>query len=232
VTDRPQDDAGVKYLVRQHWDGRADTFDDERHHGIHDDEQRDRWLDVLGEWTGDPSQRALDVGCGTGVVSLLLAALGHRVTGVDFALSMVERARAKARHGGWNVEFHRGDAEQLPVADDAVELLTARHLVWTLEHPRAALAEWQRVVEPGGRILLIEGYWDHPEPWDEYETIHDELPLYDGRAPEELQAVLEDAGLRDVEFEPLDDPVLWGREPRHEYFVLVGTVKGETRRPR
>ncbi|WP_459193683.1 class I SAM-dependent methyltransferase [Halosimplex sp. J119] len=225
MTESDRDDA-VKDLVRRHWNGRASTFDDESQHGIHTDEQRERWLSVLSEWTGEPPRRTLDVGCGTGVVSLLLAALGHDVTGVDFAPAMLDRARAKADGAGLSVDFFRGDAERLALPDDAVELLTARHLVWTLPNPDAAIREWTRVLEPGGQLLLVEGYWDHDEPWDEYERIHDDLPMYDGRPPERIRATLEDCGLRDVEIESeaLADPVLWGREPHHDYYLAVGTV--------
>lgn len=224
VTKPPLDDETVKEFVRRHWNGRAATFDEERHHGIHTDEQRDRWLAVLREWTGDESLRTLDAGCGTGVVSLLLAALGHDVVGVDFAPAMLEQAREKARQADRPIEFYRGDAAALAVPDDAFELVTARHLVWTLPDPAAAIAEWQRVVQPGGRILLIEGYWDHSEPWDEYEEIHGDLPMYDGRPPEALCEFLVQQGLREVTHEPLKDPTLWGREPRHDYYVMGATV--------
>ncbi|QZP39322.1 MULTISPECIES: class I SAM-dependent methyltransferase [Halobacteriales] len=219
-----QGDKTVKELVQQHWNGRAATFDDESQHGIHSDEQHDRWLTVLREWTGDDSLDVLDVGCGTGVVSILLAELGHAVIGVDFAPEMLERARAKARRTDYSVTFQRGDAEALALPDDTVDLVTARHLVWTLPRPTAALQEWQRVVEPGGRILLIEGYWDHDEPWDEYEQMHDDLPMYDGRPPDELRDVLADQGFADITHEPLMDATLWGREPHHDYYIMSGTV--------
>ncbi|WP_436932702.1 class I SAM-dependent methyltransferase [Halosimplex halobium] len=224
MTDPSTDRTAVKDLVRQHWNGRADTFDDEPHHGIHTDAQRDRWLAVLREWVGADPGRALDVGCGTGVVALLLADLGHEVVGVDAAPAMLAQARAKSRGTDRSLAVLQGDAESLPLADDSVELVTARHLVWTLPNPRAALREWQRVLEPGGRLLLIEGCWDHPEPWAEYEQVHDELPLYDGRPPEALRDILHDEGVRAIATESLMDPVLWGRDPRHEYYLMTGTL--------
>ncbi|MCD2201525.1 methyltransferase domain-containing protein [Halobacterium sp. KA-4] len=224
MTQLDQDEETVKDLVQQHWNGRAATFDEESQHGIHSDEQHDHWLTVLREWTGDNSLDVLDVGCGTGVISLLLAELGHDVVGVDFAPEMLERARAKARRTDYSITFHRGDAEALALPDDTVDLVTARHLVWTLPSPTAALQEWQRVVEPGGRILLIEGYWDHDEPWDEYEHMHDELPMYDGRPPDELSDVLTDEGFSDITHEPLMDATLWGREPHSDYYIMSGTV--------
>lgn len=226
MTRSDRDGDAVKELVQQHWNGRAATFDDESQHGIHSDEQHERWLSLLREWTGNPPLQVLDVGCGTGVVSLLLAELGHDTTGVDLAPKMVQRARTKAHRADQSVEFYRGDAETLAIPDEAVDLVTARHLVWTLPNPERAISEWMRVVEPGGRILLIEGYWDHAEPWDEYEAVHGALPMYDGKRPEEMREVLTEAGLQAVECEhdELMDPVLWGREPHHDYYIMAGEV--------
>jgi ubiquinone/menaquinone biosynthesis C-methylase UbiE len=220
----PQGDDTVKELVQQHWNGRATTFDDESQHGIHSDEQHDCWLSVLREWTGDGSHHVLDVGCGTGVISLLLAELGHEVVGVDFAPEMLKQARSKTHQTEYSIAFQQGDAETLALQDDTVELLTARHLVWTLPNPAAALQEWQRVVKPGGRILLVEGYWNHDEPWDEYEYMHDDLPMYDGRPPDELREVLIRENLSEVTYESLNDATLWGREPHHDYYIMSGTV--------
>lgn len=224
MTQPTGDDDTVKELVQHYWNGRAATFDEESQHGIHSEEQHERWLTVLREWAGEDSRRVLDVGCGTGVLSLLLAELDHDVVGVDFAPEMLERARAKARQTDHSIEFQRGDAETLAIPDDTFELVTARHLVWTLPNPTAAIQEWQRVVEPGGRILLIEGYWDHDEPWDEYEEMHDDLPMYDGRPPEELSEVLAQEGLSEVTHEPLMDSILWGREPHHDYYIMSGNA--------
>lgn len=221
-------DEDVKDLVREYWDGRADSFDDESHHAVHSDEQREAWLSVLRRWfgDGDAPRRILDVGCGTGVISVLLAELGHDVAGIDVSTEMLERARAKAadRTPDRPVEFQVGDAEAIPYPDDAFDAVTARHLVWTLPNPSNAIREWQRVVRPGGRIVLIEGHWDFDDPWDEYEEIHDELPLYRGRPPAELVDFLRDRGLENVESEPLMESVLWGEEPEYEQYVAVGDV--------
>ncbi|ESP87826.1 class I SAM-dependent methyltransferase [Candidatus Halobonum tyrrellensis] len=222
-----EDGDGVKRAVRRHWDGRAATFDDEVHHGIHTDEQRERWLSVLDAWVDDPPRRVLDAGCGTGVVSLLLAELGHDVTGVDFAPGMLDRARAKAaaraRLAG-SARFLAGDATRLAAPDGAYDALTARHLLWTLPDPAGALREWRRVVRPGGRVVLVEGRWDHDEPRGEYRAVHGDLPLYDGRPPHDLCDRLEASGFVGVDAERLMDPTLWGRDPRHEYYVVAGTV--------
>jgi len=216
----------VKRLVRRHWNGRAGTFDEQPEHGIHSEAQRARWLAVLEGWTPEAPRRALDLGCGTGVLAILLAELGHDVVGVDAAPAMVRQARGKM--GNRAVEVALGDATRLGVADGAVGLAVERHLLWTLPEPGSALAEWRRVVEPGGRIVCFEGRWDHDEPRGEYGTIHEALPGYDGWSAKALAARLADAGLVDVDAAPLADPVLRGREPGeslpHDYVVAAGTV--------
>lgn len=212
--------------MARHWRRRAPTFDDEPQHGIHDAAQRDRWLAVLEEWAGEPPGRTLDVGCGTGVLTLLLAGLGHDVLGIDAAPEMVRRARGKAAGTDRSVAFGLGDATALGLTDDAFDLVVERHLLWTLPDPAAALAEWRRVVEPGGRLVLFEGQWNHEEPRGEYAVVHDDLPMYHGRSPADLREFLACRGLVDVESESLLDPVLWGREPRHHKFVVAGTVPG------
>ncbi|SDJ92139.1 class I SAM-dependent methyltransferase [Natronorubrum texcoconense] len=224
MTQPTQSDEEVKATVKQYWDGRAESFDDDSQHGIHSEEQREAWLSVLRPWTGDPPQQILDVGCGTGVISLLLAELGHDVTGVDFAPEMLEQARTKVERSELSAEFQRGDAENLAQREDTYDLVTARHLIWTLPTPENAIDEWQRVVHPGGRLVLIEGHWDFDETFEGYEEIHDDLPLYDGRPPEELAAFLREQGLENVEYDPLAESALWGQEPNYEKYIMVGDV--------
>ena len=220
-SDDPDD---IKSTVREYWGDRADSFEDDSQHGIHSDAQREAWLSVLRPWTGESTKHVLDVGCGTGVISLLLAELGHNVTGVDFAPEMIEQARTNGEQHERAVTFQQGDAENLTQQADACDLVTARHLIWTLPSPERAIEEWQRVARPGGRLILIEGHWDFDETFEGYEEIHDDLPLYDGRPPEELAAFLRNQGLETVEYEPLTDPTLWGQEPNYEKYLMVGNV--------
>lgn len=220
VTHSEQSDEDVKDVVQRYWNGRADAYDDDGISGVHDAEQREAWLSVLRTWTGEPSRRVLDLGCGTGTISLLLAELGHDVTGVDLSPRMLERARAKAREADRSIEFRTGDAEAVAVPDNAYDVVTARHLIWTLPNPSNALREWRRVVRPGGRIVLVEGYWDFPQPWEEYREIHDDLPLYHGRPPEALVDFVADHGLEEIEHESLTEPVLWGEEPEQDLYIV------------
>ena len=79
----------VKELVRQHWNRRAAEFDLEASHGLLTDAQARAWRRIVAGLAGTAPLDALDIGCGTGFLSLLLAAQGHRVTGVDIASTML-----------------------------------------------------------------------------------------------------------------------------------------------
>jgi len=224
MTTPDNTDSDVETLVEQYWSRRADSFDDDSQHGIHTDEQREAWLAVLETWVGEEPREILDAGCGTGVISLLLARLGHDVTGIDLSSEMLARAREKAHRHGESIDFHEGNVENLPFEDNAYDAVTARHLIWTLPNPSKALREWSRIVRQDGRIVLLEGHWDFDEPWDEYKEIHEDLPLYQGPTPNELTDFLEEQGLEQVRYEPLSDPVLWGEAIDYETYVVRGVV--------
>src|SRR5688572_11213740 len=70
-----------------------------------------------------PGQRVLDVACGTGVVAVTAARLGARVTGLDFTPELLDRARENSRIAEVDVDWHEGDAEDLPFDDEAFDVV-------------------------------------------------------------------------------------------------------------
>ena len=112
------------------------------------------------------------MGAGTGFLALLLAELGHRVTGVDLAPGMLALARAKAARlpaGAVRPVFAPGDAVDPPLPAGSVDAVISRHLLWTLTEPQRAFANWRRLLRPGGRVVAIDGLWhggrqQAPEP--------------------------------------------------------------------
>src|SRR5438128_152494 len=100
----------IKELVRQHWERRAAEFDKEASHGLLNETQSKAWHELLKRIAGPTTLDVLDVGCGTGFLSLLLAELGHRVIGIDIADAMLATARQKAAGRRLAVDFRYADA--------------------------------------------------------------------------------------------------------------------------
>ncbi|MBQ0829897.1 class I SAM-dependent methyltransferase [Streptomyces tagetis] len=144
------------------WDARAATFDDEPDHGLRDPAVRAAWAGRLRAWLPDPPVDLLDLGCGTGSLTLLAAEQGHRVTGVDRSPAMVERARAKL--AGHDAVILTGDAQAPPVGDRRFDTVLVRHVLWALPDPVRALRHWRGLLRPGGRLVLIEGVWGTVTP--------------------------------------------------------------------
>jgi len=98
--------------------------------------------------------RFLDVACGSGNVAIAAARSGATVTGVDIAPNLLEQARARAESEGLTIQFDEGDAEQMPYADAAFEVVASMFGVMFAPHPELAAAELVRVCRPGGRIAM------------------------------------------------------------------------------
>ncbi|MDH6267840.1 ubiquinone/menaquinone biosynthesis C-methylase UbiE [Rhizobium sp. SG_E_25_P2] len=149
---------GLRDEIKAYWSVRAETFDTQPGHEIFSEAERRAWLDLLRRHIGEgQGRRALDLACGTAVISHLLDDLGFDVTGMDWAEPMLERARAKAKTRGRKIRFLTGDAENTMEPDDVYDVVVNRHLVWTLVDPLACFKEWRRVLKPGGMLLVVDG---------------------------------------------------------------------------
>ena len=180
--------------------------------------------------------KVLDVGCGTGFLSLLLAELGCTVTGVDLAPDMLTRAQAKAEAAGQTIDFRHGDAENPPFEAESFDLIVCRHLVWTLPDLDGALRNWHRLLVPGGRLMPVEGTWtprtaaDRFRVWlagllesitpatgynrnwqAEYPGGAASLPFIGGVPAGTLAATLEEAGFEIAGIDPLDEIISYER---------------------
>jgi SAM-dependent methyltransferase len=167
-------------------------------------------LDAAGVRAGT---RVLDVGCGTGVLSAAAAARGAEPLGADLAEGML--ALARRRHPV--LEFVRADAEALPVDDGAFGAVVAGCVLNHLPAPEPAVAEWARVLAPGGRVALT--VWERPERNRLLGELTDAVAdagvdpraaLPPGPDPyrfadeDALRALLRGAGLADVEVRTLE----------------------------
>ena len=154
MTDSPDPHQTPRY-----WDESAATFDDEPDHGLRDPAVRGAWHERLQQWLPPGRLTVLDVGCGTGSLSLLVAEMGHAVTGIDWSVTMIARARAKAEAAGWPIDFRTGNAADPPFPPRSFDVVLCRHVLWALPEPERVLRRWAGLLTPGRRLVLIEGYW-------------------------------------------------------------------------
>ena len=135
---------------RQYWDDLASSFDDEPDHGLRDSLVLEAWTELLKTWIPAANATILDIGCGTGSLSVILARLGHTVTGIDLSPSMIALARTKAAAYGLEIEFHIMDASHVQFAEHQFDVILCRHLLWALSEPEQVLQRWIKLLKPGG----------------------------------------------------------------------------------
>jgi ubiquinone/menaquinone biosynthesis C-methylase UbiE len=104
-----------------------------------------------------PTDRVLDVGCGTGRAAMTLAPLVAHVTGIDLTEAMLEQARqSQAAANISNMEWRQGDVTALPFADGEFTLVTCSAMLHHVAEPARVLAEMSRVCARGGRVMAID----------------------------------------------------------------------------
>jgi SAM-dependent methyltransferase len=191
------------------WDASAASFDDEPDHGLRDPEVRRAWAARLSSWLPARASDVLDLGCGTGSLSLLAAEQGHRVTGVDASPAMVGRARAKL--AGRDAAFLVGDAAAPPVGEQRFDVVLVRHVLWALPDPGRALRHWRGLLRPGGRLVLVEGVWGTVTPV--------------GMSADALTALLAPLAERTRVERLSGETALWGKEVEDERYAVVAVVE-------
>lgn len=101
-----------------------------------------------------PGAQLLDVGCGSGQLALIAAREGVRVTGVDIAENLVERAQSRSMAEGLPARFRVGDAESLPFQDSSFDVVVSLIGAMFAPRPHLVAAELTRVCVPGGTIAM------------------------------------------------------------------------------
>lgn len=150
---------GLKSAMTAAWDHGAARYDSNWGHGLQTTVEREAWTALLDRLVPpSPVLRILDVGTGTGFFALLLSELGHDVTGLDLSECMLSVARSKAEEQGLSPTFLLGDADSPPPLGQ-FDLVVARHVLWTLPRPEAAVRAWAGLVCPGGRVMAVDGMW-------------------------------------------------------------------------
>lgn len=184
------------------------------HYGYHDDEHssvKDAVVhvnEVLADRVGiEEGDRVLDAGCGVGGSAIWLAReRGAEVVGVNINEQQVGKARRAAAEAGVDdrVEFRVADFADTGLEDDSVDVYWSIEAVCHAEDKRAVIDEARRVVRPGGRLVITDGFRGDdypPEGQEALDTMYETMALPGLATVDEFQGMLEDAGFQDVAFE-------------------------------
>lgn len=218
----------TKRRIKDYWNIKSSTFDNSPGHVVNSGKEKDAWKYLLENKLGNEVERVLDVGVGTGLLSLILAEMGYDVVGIDISERMLNEARRKAEEQGVKIDFRVGDAENLPFKDESFDAIVNRAVLCTLPKPEEAIREWKRVLKPDGRVcfFLHEPHGDgisyyfrrqlrnllvllaeRRNPWN---SLYDgklgvELPFRGGVEPAAVVNLLKRVGLEKVSAEPTDE---------------------------
>jgi ubiquinone/menaquinone biosynthesis C-methylase UbiE len=115
------------------------------------------------EWIPSEDATLLDVACGTGLLAAMLKQHRPRVRiiGVDITPQMLEQAKQRIPPGA-GVDWRLGQAENLPVDDASVDVLTCTNAFHLVQNSQAALAEFTRVLKPGCPLIIVDWCLDFP----------------------------------------------------------------------
>ena len=149
--------------------------------------------------------RVLDVGCGSGWASRLLAgfAIKGRVTGIDISDEMIRVARESSRSFP-NVDFQVASAEQLPFNDsEFTHAFSMESLYYYRDIPKA-LAEIHRVLKPGGVfVAVVDLYWENEATHQWIDTLNVPVELL---SVDDYRSLFIDAGFVNIRDQRLFDP--------------------------
>ena len=101
----------------------------------------------------DPSDVVLECACGTGAISQYIAPKCKKLIATDFSTGMLHQASRKCRKYG-NVVFKKADITALKCKDARFDKVVAGNVIHLLPEPEKALQELERVVKPGGKIII------------------------------------------------------------------------------
>ncbi|HEX3230682.1 MAG TPA: class I SAM-dependent methyltransferase [Pyrinomonadaceae bacterium] len=149
--------------------------------------------------------RVLDVGCGSGWATRLLAdyAVNGRVTGIDISDEMVNLARESSRSHP-NTDFEVASAEQLPFPDNEFTHAFSMESLYYYRNIPKALKEIQRVLKPGGSFFaVVDLYWENEATHQWVDTLKVPVELL---SIDEYRSLFIDAGFVNIRDQRILDP--------------------------
>ncbi|MEW9123245.1 MAG: class I SAM-dependent methyltransferase [Thermotaleaceae bacterium] len=181
----------IEKQIEKYWSGRSEGYNASIQEQINSPVKAS-WQGLIKKYGGEGAGRkALDVGAGPGFFSILMGELGYQVTSLDVSEDMLKEAKKNMEHAGFEGNFMKGEAHQIDLPDESLDLIVSRNVVWTLTKPQETYREWYRLLKPEGKILIFDANWylrlSDPELQKQYEHYRQmaiEHGMPDGLSPE------------------------------------------------
>ncbi len=154
----------LKKEIKDIWEGDATVYDEGVKRELSSEgKEKEAWGDLVLSYA--PKSGLLDIldcGTGPGFFPVTLGERGHRVTGIDLTENMIKAAEENVRAAGVDAKLRVMDCQETDFPDDSFDMVISRNITWTLSDPEKAYREWQRVLRPGGVLLVFDGnYYLH-----------------------------------------------------------------------
>ncbi len=120
------------------------------------------WQNLLQEKiTIDSNKKVLDIGCGVGFLSLLLAIMGYKVTAIDCSSSMLNEAKkmAKLYKVDEDIDFIQMDVDELNFNKEEFDIIVSRYAFWLFEKPEVVYEQCFDLLKKGGLLLNFDSNW-------------------------------------------------------------------------
>lgn len=155
IVREPEYDDRKEQIVH-YWEKRSESFLEQRRSELANPIAK-RWMkEIEKQIPAGRRLKILDVGCGAGFFSILLAKEDHEVFGIDLTPEMIENAIQLAEEENADCCFQVMDAENPMFADETFDVVISRNLTWTLPNAEHAYGEWMRVLKTGGVLLNFD----------------------------------------------------------------------------
>lgn len=217
IVREPEYDDRKEQIVH-YWEKRSESFLEQRRSELANPIAK-RWMkEIEKQIPAGRRLKILDVGCGAGFFSILLAKEGHEVFGIDLTPEMIENAIQLAEEENADCCFQVMDAENPMFADETFDVVISRNLTWTLPNAEHAYGEWMRVLKTGGVLLNFDANYGK-------EDVADTKGLPEAHAHFKVGNEM----LEECERIKLQLPISRKNRPAYDVAVLCENTAGEIR---